>query len=253
MPKVSGLIICRNEEKNIEECIKSILWCDEILIIDSYSADSTLEIAKKYSGNIYQNEWKGFAEQRKFALTKVNYEWVFSIDADERCTEELKDEIINLLSKDNIPENGFEIPRKSFFLNKWIKHGGWYPNYQLRLFRKNAAEISNRLVHESYLINGQKGKLKNNILHYTVTSISDYVAKINSYSSLSALEKVNRKNIGFIDIYLLPRIAFFQQYVLKGNFLDGIPGLMVSKFHMITKLLNNMKIREMQNNKNEKA
>lgn len=253
MPKVSGVIICRNEERNIEECIKSIQWCDEIIIIDSFSSDNTLGISKKYTGSIYQNEWKGFADQRKFALTKVNFEWVFSIDADERCTEELKDEIKNLLAKENISEKGFDIPRKSYFLNKWIKHGGWYPNYQLRLFRKDSAEVSDRLVHESYIISGLKGKLKNNILHYTVTSITDYITKINSYSDLSALEKVNRKKIGFIDIFLIPRIVFFQQYILKGNFLDGIPGLMVSKFHMVTKLLNSMKIWELQNSKSEKV
>lgn len=247
MSKISGLIICKNEEKNIEECIKSILWCDEILIIDSYSEDSTIDLAEKHTDKIFQNEWKGFSEQRKFGLTKVNYEWIFSLDADERCTKELEAEIKNLLKKDSIPENGFEIPRKSFFLNKWIKHGGWYPNYQLRLFKKQFAGLSDRLVHESYTVEGPTGKLENNILHYTVSSVSEYVTKINTYSNLSALEKKNKKKINFLDILVMPQIAFFIQYVLKGNFLDGMGGLMVSKFHMITKLLNNMKIWEIQN------
>lgn len=247
MSKVSGLIICKNEEKNIEECIKSILWCDEIIIVDSFSEDNTIALAKKHTDKIFQNEWKGFSEQRKFGLTKVNYEWIFSLDADERCTKELEAEIKNLLTKDSIPENGFEIPRKSFFLNKWIKHGGWYPNYQLRLFKKQYAGLSDRLVHESYTVEGQIGKLENNILHYTVSSVSEYVTKINTYSNLSALEKKNKKKINFLDILIMPRIAFFIQYILKGNFLDGMGGLMVSKFHMITKLLNNMKIWEIQN------
>jgi glycosyltransferase involved in cell wall biosynthesis len=251
MSKVSGLIICRNEEKNIEESIKSILWCEEIIIVDSYSLDNTLAIAKKYTDKIYQNEWKGFAEQRRFALSKANTEWIFSLDADERCTKELENEIRSVIGNANISKNGFGIPRKSFFLNKWIKHGGWYPNYQMRLFRKKDVNVSERLVHECYTVKGETARLKNDILHFTVSSVTDYVTKINNYSSLSALEKVNRKRIGFIDIFLLPRFAFIQQYILKGNFLDGMGGLMVSKFHMLTKLLNNMKIWELQNKSSE--
>lgn len=250
MNKISALIICKNEERNIEDCIKSVRWCDEIIVIDAFSSDSTFSIIKKYTDKIYQNVWKGFASQRKYGLSKVSTEWIFSLDADERCTIELADEIKSLLAKGDIPENCFEIPRKSFFLNKWIKHGGWYPNFQLRLFKTKSAGVSDRLVHESYTAEGKKGKLQNHILHYTVTSINEYVQKINSYSDLSALEKINKKRIGFIDILIYPRIAFLHQYILKGNFLDGIGGLMVSNFHMITKLLNNMKLWELQNKNN---
>ncbi len=222
------------------------MWCDEVILIDSYSADNTVNIAEKYSPVIIQNEWKGFAEQRKFALTKVNTEWILSLDADERCTELLRNEILNIISVSDIAENGFEIPRKSYFLNKWIRYGGWYPNYQMRLFKKDSAGVTDRKVHESYYIEGKIGRLKNDILHYTVTSVRDFMNKINNYSDLSALEKVSRRKIGYFDLLVMPQIAFFQQYILKGNFLDGIEGLMVSRFHMITKLLNNMKILEMQ-------
>lgn len=246
LKKISALIICRNEEKNIEDCLKSVLWCDEIVVIDAFSTDRTIEIAEKFTENIFQNEWKGFAEQRKFALTKADSEWILSIDADERITKELESEIRLILSADNIDEDGFEIPRKSFFLSNWIKHGGWYPNYQLRLFKKNKAEVTERLVHESYTVSGKTKRLKEDILHFTVTSLTDFVNKINAYSDLSALEKSGREKIGFIEILIYPGIAFFSQYILKGNFLDGIAGLMVSKFHMITKLLNYMKIRELQ-------
>lgn len=246
MNKVSGLIICHNEEKNIEECIKSILWCDEVVIVDSFSTDETLNIAGKYTVKIFQHKWNGFSEQRKYALSKAGYDWILVIDSDERCTTELQKEIKSVLKKESIPENGFEIPRKSFFLDKWIKHGGWYPNYQLRFFRKAFADVTDRLVHESYYVTGQTGKIKNDILHYTVSSISDYVNKINSYSDQSAAEKAGKKNITYFDIFITPRIAFFHQYILKGNFLDGLGGLMVSQFHMITKILNNMKIRELQ-------
>lgn len=252
MSKISALIICKNEEKNIEECLKSVAWCDEIILIDSFSIDSTLIVAEKYTDTIFQNEWKGFADQRRFGLSKVNYDWVFSLDADERCTKDLEIEIKNILQGKDISENGFEIPRKSFFLGKWIKHGGWYPNYQMRLFRKSSAGVSDRLVHESYIVDGKTNRLENCILHYTVTSVSEYVNKIDSYSDLSALEKFDKKKIGYFDLLVMPHLAFFQQYILKGNFLDGIEGLMVSRFHMITKLLNNMKIYELQVKNNQK-
>ena len=168
MNKICGLVICKNEEKNIEACLKSILWCDEIVVADSFSSDNTLNIAKRYTDKIYQNEWKGFAAQRKFALSKAGSEWILSLDADERCTPELESEIRSVLSADNVSEEGFEIPRKSFFLGKWIKHCGWYPDHQLRLFRKDSGYVKERLVHEGYEVNGKIGKLRNDILHFEI-------------------------------------------------------------------------------------
>ena len=252
MNLITGIIICKNEEDNIEDAIKSILWCDEVIVVDAFSTDKTVDIIKKHSVKLFQNEWKGFADQRRFVLSKVNTEWAFSIDADERCTGELESEIRQIISQKDLKENGFLIPRKSFFLNKWIKHGGWYPNYQLRVFRKSSADVSDRQVHESYTVKGLTGKLKNDLLHYTVTSLSEFVTRINKYSDLSAAEKMDKKKIGFFDILILPRIAFFKQFIIKGNFLDGTEGLMVSKFHMITKLLNYMKIRELQSKTDKK-
>ena len=252
MNLITGIIICKNEEDNIEDAIKSILWCDEVIVVDAFSTDKTVDIIKKHSVKLFQNEWKGFADQRRFVLSKVNTEWAFSIDADERCTGELESEIRQIISQKDLKENGFLIPRKSFFLNKWIKHGGWYPNYQLRVFRKSSADVSDRQVHESYTVKGLTGKLKNDLLHYTVTSLSEFVTRINKYSDLSAAEKMDKKKIGFFDILILPRIAFLKQFIIKGNFLDGTEGLMVSKFHMITKLLNYMKIRELQSKTDKK-
>ncbi len=253
MNLITGIVICKNEEQNIEDAIRSILWCDEVIVVDAFSTDKTVEIISRHKVTLYQNEWKGFADQRRFILSKVKTDWVFSIDADERCTTELELEIRQKISQKEINGEGFLIPRKSFFLNKWIKHGGWYPNYQMRLFKKSAADITDRQVHESYMVNGLTGKLKNEILHYTVTSLSEYVIRINNYSDLSAVEKMNKKKIGFFDILILPRIAFFKQFIIKGNFLDGTEGLMVSKFHMITKLLNYMKIRELQSKNEEEC
>lgn len=247
MNTVTALIICFNEEKNIDECLKSVKWCDEIALIDAYSTDATIEIAKSHGAKIYQNEWRGFSEQRKYGLTKASCKWIFSLDADERCSAELSDEIITKLKNGNLPEDtsGFEISRKSFFLGKWIKHCGWYPDYQLRLFKNEHAYVKERLVHEGYDVKGSKEKLRNDILHEAVNSISEFMSKINRYSGLSAQEKKDEGNIGYAGLLFRPVFEFFKKFIFQLGFLDGIQGLMVSYFHMVTKILTYIKIREL--------
>ncbi|MBK9334321.1 MAG: glycosyltransferase family 2 protein [Ignavibacteria bacterium] len=246
MNKVSGLIICGNEEKNIEECIRSILWCDEIVVVDSFSSDGTLEILKKYPLSIFQNEWNGFSKQREFAIGKAEHDWVLSLDADERCSPELESEIRSIL-KSNITVNGFFIPRKSFFLGKWIKHCGWYPDHQMRFFNKGIVSIRDRLVHEGFKVTGATCKLKSNIIHYAVRSVSEYTEKINKYSALSAMEKAGGKKITMSYLFIKPFFEFKKKFIFQQGFRDGIYGLMVSYFHMMTKFLTYMKIREIQN------
>ena len=243
---ISVTIICNNEEKNIEECIKSVLWADEIIVVDSFSEDKTIELAKKYTDKVFQNKWEGYAKQREFAVSKVSNEWIFSLDADERCTENLKNEIIDVIEKSDNKYNGFRIPRKNYFLGKWIKNCGWYPGYQMRLFKKDKVIVTDRLVHEGYKAEGLTGVLENDIIHYTVVSISDYVKKINIYSSLQAEEKINKRKVTLLFLLFRPYVYCIQQFILKKGFLDGIYGLMVTFFDVITNTLTNMKIREMQ-------
>lgn len=247
---VSVNIICRNEEKNIEECLKSVLWADEIVVVDGESSDKTTEIAKKYTDKVFVNKWQGFAAQRSFALGKSTKEWILVLDADERCSLELKEEILSFLSSNNIIFKGFRLPRRNYFLGKWIKHGGWYPGYQFRFFRKDSTTVSDRLVHEGYVINGETGVMKNDILHYTVQSVSEFMQKVNGYSTLQAEEKSGRRVIKFKDILLRPIVAFYIQFFIRGGFRDGIHGLMVANFDVITNMLTYMKIWELQNKEN---
>ena len=245
---ISVIIIAKNEEKNIEDCIRSVEWADEIVVVDGESTDNTQLLAKKFRNvNLIVNKFEGYTPQRQLALKNASHTWIFSLDADERATPELKDEIIR-----NINENkydGFRIPRKSFFLNKWIRHCGWYPGYQMRLFKKNQVTVSERLVHEGYEVKGNIGILQNDILHYTVTSIENYMQRVNKYSTLQALEKMHKKKVKFHDIFLRPPAAFFQHFFLKMGFLDGVHGLMVSYFDMVTNMLTYMKIYEFQTGK----
>lgn len=246
MKKISGLIICRDEEKNIEDCIKSLHWCDEIVVVDSFSNDRTLEIVYKFTDKVFQNKWNGFSEQRKFALGKVNSEWVISLDADERCSEELALEIRSTIEIDD-SVNGYKIPRKSFFLGKWIKHCGWYPDLQMRLFRSDKVTVSDRLVHEGYNVTGETPELKSDILHYTVRSVTEFADKINHYSTLSAIEKSNGKKISMSYLFFKPFFEFKKKFFFQQGYRDGIYGLMVSFFHMMTKILTYMKMIEKQN------
>lgn len=245
--KISAVIICTNEENNIGDCLASVSWADEIVVIDGGSTDNTRDIAGKYTDKVHVNKWKGYAKQRTFSLTKVSNEWIFSIDADERCTDELKNEMLERLKTDNGRYSGYEMPRKSFFLSKWIKHAGWYPDYKMRLFKKDAVSLSDNLVHERYIINGETGRLNNDILHYTVTSLSGFMSKINEYSTLSAHEKAGKKKVNFLVLFFRPQFSFIREYILRGGFLDGIHGLMVAFFNMITSMLTYMKIWEIQN------
>lgn len=249
---ISVNIICKNEEKNIEDCLKSVLWADEIIVVDGESEDKTVEIARKYSKNVYVNKWEGFAKQRQFALDKSLKEWVLVLDADERCSNELREEIHSIINTNDIKYNGFKLPRKSFFLSKWIKHGGWYPGYQKRFFRKEQTKISDRLVHEGYEIEGEVGVLKGDILHYTVQSISDYMSRVNKYSTLQAEEKKDRRIVKFSDLLFRPITTFFVQFIIRGGFKDGVHGLMVATFSVITNMLTYMKIWESQNKNGNK-
>lgn len=245
---ISAVIICKDEEDNISDCLQSVNWIDEIIVVDSGSQDKTVEIAKQFTDKVFFKEWNGYTEQRKFALDFVKTEWVLVLDADERCTSELKKEILTELSS-NEAKDGYRIPRKSFFLGKWIKHSGWYPGYQTRFFKKSKAKVTERLVHEGYEINGSLGVLNSDILHYTVQSLSDFMTRVNHYSTLAAAEKLNKKRVGLKDVLIRPPLAFIREYIFKRGFLDGIHGLMVAHFNAITNALTYMKIWEMQNKK----
>lgn len=243
-------IICKNEEDNIRECLESVKWADEIIVVDSYSTDKTVEIVKEYTDKIFLKEWGGYAKQRTFALSKANEKWIFPLDADERCTPELKEEILTIINSDN-QKAGYRIPRKSFFLGKWIKHCGWYPGYQTRLFLKEKVSVADRLVHEGYEIKGEMGFMKSDILHYTVRDITDYMSRVNHYSTLQAAEKSNKRKIKFHDILLRPVASFIQSFFFKLGFLDGVYGLMVTNFDVMTNMLTYMKAWQLQNKKDK--
>jgi glycosyltransferase involved in cell wall biosynthesis len=247
MNKISVTVITKNEEKNISDCLKSVDWADEIIVVDSESTDKTVELAKQFTDKIFIRKWDGYVPQKRYALSLARNEWVLSLDADERLTPELKEEIINLNPGSY---TGFRIRRKNFLFNKEIKSCGWGNDDQLRLFKKDKTGLTDRLVHESFTVTGNIGKLKAPMLHFTVSSISNYFSKINYYSSLKAEELFKKnKKVSAFSILLHTTSAFFTFFIIRGGFRDGIYGLVVSLIHSYTKLLNYLKLWELQNRK----
>lgn len=246
MHKISVIIITKNEAENIFECLNSVKWANEIIVIDSGSSDNTVSIAKEFTDKVFFNVWKGFADQKSFAMHQAKNDWVLSLDADERVTEKLRDEI---LSSDLNNFDGYRIKRDNYFLGKLIRGCGWGNDYQLRLFRKSKTKLTDRLVHEGFDVDGKIGQLKNSMLHFSYRNFSDAFTKINHYSTLEAIEKQNRKKVNSFTIIFTPIVAFLQHFFLRKGFIDGIYGLLVSIMHAITKLQVQLKIWELKKKK----
>jgi glycosyltransferase involved in cell wall biosynthesis len=247
MNKISVTVITKNEEKNVSECLKSVAWADEIIVVDSESTDRTVELAKQFTEKIFIRKWGGYVPQKRYALSLASNEWVLSLDADERITTELKDEIINLSPGEF---SGFKIRRKNFLLKKEITSCGWEKDYQLRLMRKEKASFSNRLVHEKFIVEGKVGTLTNAMLHYTFSSFSEYFSKINYYSSLKAQELfTKKKRVGGWTIFSHTISAFFAFFIIRRGFKDGVYGLIISLLHSVSTMMNYVKLWELQNRK----
>jgi len=224
--KVSAVIITFNEEENIKRCIASLGFADEVVVVDSGSRDKTAQIAKELGALVFTHGWQGYSKQKNFAVSKARNEWVLSLDADEVVSPELGEELTKIIIS---PYEGYSIPRRAFFLGRWINHCGWYPDLQLRLFRKKAGRFDEtKQVHERFLLNGKAGLLKNDLFHYTYTNLGQYFSTLNRYTELAAISMKEKGRKGRVsDLLLNPPCTFFKMYVLKFGFLDGLPGLFV--------------------------
>lgn len=254
MPKISAVIITLNEEKNLERCLKSLAWADEIIIVDSHSTDKTREIAKKFTDNIWEMDWQGFGPTKEFARQKAGNAWVLSIDADEEVTPELKEELLKAVQNDSLV--GYLIPRKSLFLGKWVKHSGWYPDYVLRLFRKESGQFDKALVHEQVQIKGEIGYLKNPLQHYTYPNLEHYFKKLRRYTTLAPQELYQKGNRAYPwDLIFRPPATFFKMYLIKLGFLDGWQGLVLavlSSYQVLIKYLKLLQLNFQRRNVEQK-
>ena len=227
-------IITKNEQANIRRTLESVGWADEIVVVDSGSIDDTVSICREYTPNAYAQDWLGFAKQKNFAIDKTTKDWVLSLDADEPIEPALAEEIRRIISSPDAFD-GYLIPRKTYFLGKWIKHGGWYPDFNLRLFRRGKGRFQERAVHEAIQVHGTIGRTVHAIEHHAYPDLASYMSSINRYSSL-AVEVMSSRGIttwasSWVNILFRPLLTFFLKYFLRFGFLDGKHGLILNLFH----------------------
>ena len=226
--QISATIITFNEQKNIARAIESLRCCDEVVVIDSGSVDRTVEIATRLGARVVDHPWTGYASQKNFAAQEARYDWVFSIDADESLSEALEAEIWRL-KKSGPRYDAYTMPRLAQYMGRWIFHSGWHPDRKVRLYDRRKAAWTGSYVHESVEVRGTVGHLQSNLLHYTCDSLSQHLATMDRYTTLSAEQLVAEKvKIGWRHLLFDPPWTFFRTYFLKRGFLDGAEGLAIA-------------------------
>lgn len=247
---ISVLIITRNEENNIEACLESATWADEIVIVDAFSEDKTREICLKFTDKVYQKKWDGYANQKNFGNGLCTGEWILSLDADERITQQLSDAIRKAIGEGK--HSAYRIPILDFMFGKWIEHGGWDRQLHTRLYMKDKASWQ-KDVHEIVKVDGQVGHLTIPILHFSHTSISKFVNKMNRYTDLEANELFKSGDkIGWAKILLTIPWHFFNRYILWKGILDGFHGIILAVLIGFYYFLTRVKLWELHQATNNK-
>jgi glycosyltransferase involved in cell wall biosynthesis len=246
-PTVSAIVVCFNEEDRIRDCLESLRWCDEIIVIDSFSTDRTPEICRQYTDQVVQREWAGYRDQKAFAYSRATKEWVLSVDSDERVTADLREEIRSVLADDDGEYNGYSVPRLVYYLGRWWWRGGWYPDYDVRLFRRARAIWGGTEPHDKVLVDGKVRRLRHPLHHYTYRSMDDHLRRINQFTSISSRELKNsggRWHLG--DALLRPAVRFFRSYILKRGFMEGFAGFYVAVIAAVYVFLKYAKLWELE-------
>ena len=247
---ISALVLTYNEESRIARCLDALDFADEIIVVDSYSNDGTLDIVEKYTDKIFQKEFEGFSSQWNMAIEQAGEDWVLIVGADEVIPKELASEI---KQADGMAEyDGYRMPRSTFFIGRRMRHCGWYPDYQLRLMRREKANIPHRLVHETLVCDDPVGTLKSPIIHYSYDTMSDYCRKMVLYAKAAAEQKYNEgRSFHLIDMLLNPGHTFVKMYIAQLGFLDGVHGLALSSLTACSSLLRYAYLWEMCRSKKE--
>ncbi|MBY0469973.1 glycosyltransferase family 2 protein [bacterium] len=228
-PKVSVTIITRNEESNLPRVIKSVDWADEILVVDSGSTDGTVALARKLGARVLENVWSGYGQQKNFAQKNATYDWILNLDADEELTSDSRQEILTELESVGTDTKGFSFPRKSFYQGKWIRHGGWYPNYLVRLTDRRFSGWTEPFVHEQLAVKGLVKKLNHPIYHHTLNGVEEQVLTNLRFSQLGARDQLRRgKKPSLFRLIFKPIGKFVETYFLKRGLLDGLPGFVIA-------------------------
>jgi glycosyltransferase involved in cell wall biosynthesis len=244
MNKISVVIITKNEERNIGRCIESVLFADEIIVYDSCSIDQTAHIASKLGAKVSVGEWMGFGPTKRHATSLASHDWILSIDADEEVSGPLKNELLSRRDSLN-PEVGYRLPRLSNYLGRWVHHGGWYPDYQLRLFNRKHSHWTEDMIHEKVKAKNTEN-FSNHLNHYVFESVDHQVQTNNKYSTLQAMDMHRRgKKFSWFHFFTKPYVKFIECYFLKLGFLDGWVGYLIARNAAYSVLLKWAKLKEL--------
>lgn len=253
-PEISAIVVCFNEEENIGACLESLKWCDEIVVVDSFSTDRTVEICRRYTDRVIQRLWAGYREQKAFAHSQATKEWVLLVDADERVSAGLKEEIPAALDHRGGDCAAFAVPRLVYYLGRWWWRGGWYPDYDIRLFQRDRATWGGLNPHERIVVEGRVRRLQQPLYHFSYRNIDDHLKRINDFTSISAKELLLQgKRWLWFDNLLRPPFRFFRSYILKRGLLEGFPGFFVAVTAAIYVFLKYAKLRELELGEREKG
>jgi glycosyltransferase involved in cell wall biosynthesis len=255
--RVSAVIITFNEEENIRSACESVAWADEIVVVDSGSTDATREIATDCGARVIINEWPGFSAQKQFATDAAGHDWILSLDADERVSEELRASVEALRGKKEAElADGYRVARRTFYLGRWIRGGGWYPDYQLRLFNRKRGDWGDRLIHESVVMKpgARVETIDGDLLHYTVRDATHHRQMIEQrYAPLGAQQMWrDNKRTSSLQAAIAGPAAFVRSFILKGGFRDGAAGLTIAKFAARHASLKHRLLQELQKAEQEK-
>ncbi len=227
---ISVCITAGNEEKNIRRCLESVKWADEIVVVDSFSTDRTPEICREYTDLVYEHKWLGYIGQKNLIKDIATCPWIMFVDADEEVSVALRDEILEAFNNGATETYaGFEFPRIVHYLGRWIRHGDWYPDVKLRLFRGELGTCGGKEPHDQILVNGPVKRLRGHMHHFTYDGIIDQIATINRFTSITAETKFKDGRLSHItDLLFRPMFRFIRGYFLRGGILDGLPGLIIA-------------------------
>jgi glycosyltransferase involved in cell wall biosynthesis len=243
---VTVTIITLNESRHIAAAIDSAAWADEILVVDSGSTDDTVAIAAGKGVRVMGRNWPGYVDQKNYAASVAAHDWIFSLDADERITPALADEVRHIITGDPV-ERAFRVPRVTFHLGRWVRTTDFYPDYQTRLYDRRTARWEGKYVHESVAADGAVGQLKHELQHYSYRDLTDHLDRINRYSTLAAQQMYEGgRRATALDLMAHPPAAFVRNYILRGGFADGVAGLTISLVNAYSVLLKFAKLWELQ-------
>lgn len=246
VPPLSVTIITKNEASHIAEVLQSVSWADETIVVDAESSDDTVAIARRSATRVVVRPWHGYGDQKNFAAGLARNDWILSLDADERVTPELGEEIRSTLASEPAA-SGFQIPRITYHLGRWIRSTDWYPDYQLRLYDRRHARWDDRHVHESVTLDGQVRRLRGELQHLAYRDLSHHLETIDRYTTLAARQMYEQgRRAGLVDLLVRPPLAFVRNYILRGGVRDGSAGLIVSLVNSYYVMLKFAKLWELQ-------